>query len=754
MTENHFTQTAQWALTQAISYAQKMSHSVITSEHLLLGLFQERCLLPYYALRQEGVNLPALQQAVSQRLGSARRTVHAPLCLSDEAAAIIEASAHYSLGVQARRINAEHLLLSILSHPACGACQVLQSCGVDAARLRMRLSATPPQSTTPPPAPPPKRNDLKLTLQFGIDLTARTLTTPFDPVVGRDSETARLIQVLTRRQKSNPVLVGDAGVGKTAIVENLAYLVARGKVPPGLQNKRIVSLDLANLIAGTKYRGEFEERTRQLIEEVRQAGDVILFIDELHMVAGAGAAEGAIDAANILKPALSRGQIQLVGATTWTEYKKCIRQDKALARRFQPIQVCEPTPAQTLQILQALRPKYESHHRVKITDNALSCAISLAQRHITDRFFPDKAIDLLDEAAAGAVLGGRWSVEEYDIKQVLSQMTGIETSTLDLTERQAMLSLPDHLHKRVVGQHAAVEAVSQAVRRCRTFGTNGRPGGSFLFCGPSGVGKTSLAKALAHSIFGSEDSLIRLDMSEYMEKHSVAKLIGSPPGYVGYGEGGMLTEKIRRTPYTVVLFDEVEKAHPDVLNLLLQILEDGMLSDSEGEKVSFQSAIVILTSNIGLQGLACQKKLGFLPSSGEDVERSIRAAVKTHFRPELLGRIDEVVVFHPLNDDELCAIASQELHRLAGRMKGAGLNLTWNQTVPKVLAACERDPLLGARPLRREITCKIETPIAEAFLHGNLRSSVFVTTKDGKLSIAAGQLSPPLTQAPSSVQVH
>jgi len=730
MTDNRFTQSAQTALSQAFSAAKTMCHSCIGSEHILLGVFCRQCAVTYDALSREGLRDDMLRLAVQRRLGAAAAPASSP-ALSDEAAAVIRQASELAAAQRQPYVSAEHLLLAILQQPQCGAKRILQDCGVVQRDLQARLT-----TVQAPPARPAtaRRSELKLTLQFGTDMTGAACA-GYDPVIGRDAEVTRLIQILTRRQKSNPVLVGEAGVGKTAIVEHLAQRIAAGKAPRALLGKRIISLNLAGLVSGTKYRGEFEERTRAVLEEVKNAGDVILFIDEMHMLAGAGAAEGAIDAANIFKPALSRGQLQLIGATTLAEYKKYIRQDKALERRFQTIQVCQPTPAQTVHILKALRPRYEEHHGIKITDGAIDAAVSLSQRYLVQRFFPDKAIDLLDEAAAQAALQGKWCAGEEDVRQVLQQVTGVQAAALDGEERQRLLALPTRLHRRVIGQDRAVETVAQAVRRCRTFGGGSRPAGSFLFCGPSGVGKTSLAKALAEAVFGSEEALIRLDMSEYMEPHSVSRLIGSPPGYVGYGEGGLLTEKIRRTPYSVVLLDEVEKAHPDVLNLLLQILEDGMLTDSQGEQASFCSAIVILTSNVGLHGVMQRKTAGFVSPGPGDLEKQVRAAVKTAFRPELLGRIDEVVVFHPLEQVQLQRIAALELEKLAQRMAQVGLQLSWDGPALELLADCISDPCLGARPLRQAIIRQVEDPAAELWLQGRLEQGARVTVHHGALQV-------------------
>jgi len=722
MTDNRFTQSAQVALMQAFSAAKKLGHGVLGSEHILLGLFQEHSGQAHRALRELGLTEEALTAQVLRRpLG--RSGAGDKVALSDEAGALIERAGAEATTAQAMGIATEHLLLAIMADPRCGAAMVLSACGVDMGSVRRRLSvqsAPPTQQNLS--GPPPRqaaygRRELKLTLQFGTDMTQKAALGGYDPVTGRELETERLVQVLARRQKSNPVLLGDAGVGKTAIVESLAGRLALGTVPAILRDRRIISLDLAGMISGTKYRGEFEERTRQVLEEVRAAGNVILFIDEMHMIAGAGAAEGAIDAANIMKPALSRGHVQVIGATTPAEYKKYIRRDSALARRFQPVAVEEPDRARAEDILHALRPQYEAHHGVKITDDALTAAIALSQRYITDRRLPDKAIDLMDEAAALAVLRRRPLAGEGEVREALSRAIGVAAGQLEGDERRRLLDLPDVLRGSVLGQDEAVEAVARAVRRTRAFGGAGRPC-SFLFCGPSGVGKTQLARALSGALFGDTGRMVRLDMSEFMEKHSVARLIGSPPGYVGYGEGGQLTEGIRRAPYSVVLLDEVEKAHPDVLNILLQVLEDGQLTDGEGETVSFGSAVLIMTSNVGLERLAGARRTGFGPVRESDLKADILSAVKKSFRPELLNRIDHVAVFRPLENGHLRHIAQRELEQLARRLAAQGVSLTWEAEVLDSLAEAADDPGLGARPIRRAVSAQVEDPVAQLWLEG------------------------------------
>ena len=735
MTDNRFTQSAQSALTQAFAAAKRLGHSVLSTEHILLGLFGEPSGQAHRALRELGLTEEVLLAQVVRR-GQSRGVPGDKVTLSDEAGTLIERAGAQAALARAVGVATEHLLLAIAADPRCGAALVLSACGVDTGSVRRRLAL---QDSAPQnPAPPPRqaafsRRELKLTLQFGTDMTQKAALNGYDPVSGRALETERLVQVLARRQKSNPVLLGDAGVGKTAIVERLAQKLAAGAVPDILREKRLISLDLAAMISGTKYRGEFEERTRQVLDEVRSAGNIILFIDELHMIAGAGAAEGAIDAANIMKPALSRGHIQVIGATTPAEYKKYIRRDSALARRFQTIEVREPTAARAEDILRALRPRYEAHHGIKISDGALALAVTLSQRYLHDRRLPDKAIDLVDEAAALATLHRRPIAGENEVRQALSRTIGVAEGQLSGDERGRLLALRDTLRDSVLGQEAAVSAVAQAVGRVRAFGEAGRPC-SFLFCGPSGVGKTQLAKALSGALFGEGEGLIRLDMSEFMEKHSVARLIGSPPGYVGYGEGGQLTEAIRRAPYSVVLLDEVEKAHPDVLNLLLQVLEDGVLTDGTGETVSFGSAVVIMTSNIGLDALAGARPTGFGAARTGDLEADILKAARKGFRPELLNRVDCVAVFRPLEREHLRHIARRELEGLHHRLTDRGVALTWEEGVLDHLAAAADDPALGARPIRRAVAAQVEDTVARLWLEG-AGSAFCLRRRGGELAV-------------------
>lgn len=745
MTENNFTHSTQMVLMHAFSIARKLSHNHISSEHLLLGIFKEPCGIAGKILAEYDLTEDALMKSVCESLGKSISPSQCSVSLSDEAAAIIEGAAVLAQSQRTTQIYPEHLLLSILDNPNCGGAVILEGYGINAENIRNKVSGFVPRKNPvvkPPVQSPksvasPQKKELKLTLMYGVDMTQKALDGEYDPVTGRAKEVSRLIQVLSRRQKSNPVLLGNAGVGKTAIVESLASIITQAEPPSALAGKRLVSLDVAQLISGTKYRGEFEERVRNIIDEVKNAKNIILFIDELHMISGAGAAEGAIDAANILKPALSRSQIQVIGASTPAEYKKYIRKDSALARRFQPIEVSEPSPAEAKRILLHLSASYGEHHNVKILPSAVEAAVDLSARYITDRYLPDKAIDLLDEAASYAFLHRCSAVTEEHIRIILSQMTGISSQNIGAAERQRLRNLKEELSKHMVGQQTAVDAVCRAVRRTRAFGSRGRPGGSLLFCGPSGVGKTQLARALARTMFDSPDNMIRIDMSEYMEKHSVSKLIGSPPGYVGYGEGGQLTEKVRRMPYSVILFDEVEKAHADVLNLLLQILDEGFLTDSEGEKVNFQCSIVIMTSNLGLDKVSNMKKTGFLDHGDVDFKGDIMKEIKKTFRPELLNRLDDVIVFSPLTVAELQEIAQRELCLLKEKLLESSITLSWMEDAKTALVKEGSDPLLGARPIKRRISSLIEDEIAEMWISGDLESKALVSVESGKIKICA-----------------
>ena len=735
MLDDRFTQGAQSALMLSFSAARRLGHNFIGSEHLLLGVFGERTGAAHRALSSLGVTEQRLFDAVAASVGSGSGALSSPLMLTARAARIIKGSVAQATASGAASVASEHILMSILVERDCGGVRVLLACGVDCAQLYNILIARQSTASAPPRAPgaTQRRSELKLTLQFGCDMTRRAAERAFDPVIGREEEFSHMVRILCRRQKSNPVLIGEAGVGKTAIAEMLAQSIVENHVPPVLAGHRLISLELGSMLAGTKYRGEFEERTRAILEEVRAAGDVILFIDELHMLTGAGAAEGAIDAANLLKPALSRAGLQIIGATTPAEYKKSIRRDGALSRRFQPVDVREPDRTQTLAILRGVRAKYELHHGVAISEEALESAVELSDRYMTDRRQPDKALDLLDEACAAARIDGGAGVRREDIARVCGAAAGVSVTAISEGERERLARLETELGRRVVGQAQAIHAVSQALRRARLLPRGDRrPSGSFLFCGPSGVGKTELARALADCVFADPEALIRLDMSEFREPHSVAKLIGSPPGYIGFGEGGRLTENIRRRPSSVVLFDEVEKAHPDVLDLLLQILDDGFLTDSEGVRAYFSSAIVILTSNIGLAQLSAGQ-VGFGERTQSDARATVTAQVKRSFRPELLNRIDETIVFTTLGEPELCQICRLLIAESAARFSGAGVTLEVDDGAVARLCHSAKDPLLGARPLRRAVVTQIDDKLCARMLDGSLKRGMSAFVGEGDI---------------------
>ena len=660
-------------------------------------------------------------------------------------------------------VGTEHMWLGILANPNCKAAELLAHRGVDAseareellARIRQRKAETP----TPPFAamgdgngdnrqqvpqmPPPRRKDDQSALaQYGRDLTRCAENDELDPVIGRDTEITRLIQILIRRTKNNPVLIGEPGVGKSAVVEGLAQRIVAGNVPDMLMGKRVVSLDIGSMVAGSKYRGEFEERLKNVLSEIQKAGDVLLFIDEMHTIVGAGSAEGSLDAANILKPALARGELQCIGATTLDEYRKHIEKDAALERRFQPVHVGEPTTEETLAILHGLRERYEKHHQLHITDEALEAAVTLSDRYIADRYLPDKAIDLMDEACS------RVRIQAYtappDVAAIVSGWTGIPVTKMTQSEKERLLHLEDVLHARVIGQDEAISAISRAIRRARAgLKDPKRPIGSFIFLGPTGVGKTELCRALGEAMFGDESAVIRVDMSEYMEKHTTSRLVGSPPGYVGYEEGGQLTEAVRRKPYSVVLLDEVEKAHPDVFNILLQILEDGRLTDNTGRTVSFKNTIIVMTSNAGAHDIGEGRAMGFGSKALADatnynaMKDAVMKAVKDVFRPEFINRVDELIVFHPLTEVEIRAIAGMMLGQVASRLKERAIALTWDDEVVEKLAREGYDVKFGARPLRRLIQRTVEDTLSEELLGGKiaLGDRVRLKVTDGKITV-------------------
>ena len=788
-----FTDRARRVVVLAQEEARMLNHNYIGTEHILLGLIHEGEGVAAKALESLGISLEAVRQQVEEIIGQGQQAPSGHIPFTPRAKKVLELSLREALQLGHNYIGTEHILLGLIREGDGVAAQVLVKLGADLNRVRQQViqllhgyqGKEPASAGTSAESAPSTSLVLD---QFGRNLTAAAREGKLDPVIGREKEIERVMQVLSRRTKNNPVLVGAPGVGKTAVVEGLAQRITSSEVPELLKNKQIYTLDLAALVAGSKYRGEFEERLKKVMKEITQRGDIILFIDELHNLVGAGAAEGAIDAASILKPALARGELQTIGATTLDEYRKYLERDSALERRFQQIRVEEPTIDQTVEILRGLRDRYEQHHRVQITDEALRAAGELASRYISDRFLPDKAIDLIDEAASrmriksmssppanreledqvettrrekeaaieaqefekAAALrdkerkltnkkreleqawesgeaGERPSIGEEEIADIVSMWTGIPVFKLTEAETQKLMRMEDELHKRVIGQHPAIEVISKAIRRSRAgLKDPKRPTGSFIFLGPSGVGKTELARTLAEFLFGDDEALIRIDMSEYMEKHAVSRLVGSPPGYIGYDEGGQLTEAVRRKPYSVLLLDEIEKAHPDVFNILLQILEDGRLTDAQGRTVDFRHAIVIMTSNIGAAEIARNTPLGFAVSDDEtgitydDMKNRIMGELKKVFRPEFLNRIDDVIVFHKLQKDEIKQIVELLLLRIRESMAERELQLELTEPAKDLLVEKGWDPAMGARPLRRAIQRYIEDPLADFVLREQL----------------------------------
>ena len=807
-----FTAKANEALNSAIYNAEKFGHTYVGSEHLLLGLVSIGSGVAYAVLNKKGVTTEKIEELMSSQIGFGTPTKLSPDYFTPRAKRVVENAMSSANNLGKKYVGTEHLLIGVLSDGDNYAIRFLNTLGVDVAAVTSEaLSASgidPKDLADNSTAGNPKNKGTKTgnLEKFGIDLTNEAKKGKLDPVIGRENEIERVIQILCRRTKNNPCLIGEPGVGKTAVIEGLAQKIASGDVPDILENKRLFTLNLTGMVAGTKYRGDFEERIKSVIDEVINSKDVILFIDEVHTIIGAGSAEGSTDAANILKPSLARGEFQLIGATTINEYRKNIEKDSALERRFQPVNVGEPTEEDAEKILIGLRDKYEAHHKVKITDEAIKSAVKLSSRYITDRFLPDKAIDLIDEAASKVRLksaaapsdlkdlesqiaitesekdeainsqeferAAELRDKENNLKEQLSKLkedkkndadrrvgevtaesiaeivsgwTGVPVVQLTEEESARLLRLEDELHERIVGQSEAVTAVAKAIRRGRVgLKDPKRPIGSFIFLGPTGVGKTELCKALSTSLFGSEEMMIRLDMSEYMEKHTVSRLVGSPPGYVGFEEGGQLTEKVRRNPYSVILFDEIEKAHPDVFNMLLQILEDGILTDSQGRKVDFKNTVIIMTSNVGARKIT-DKKLAFGFGSGESSENSnvkeaVLAELKNTFRPEFLNRVDDIIVFSKLTKPEIEQIAEKMLANLALRLKNINISISYDDSVKSALADVGFDDVYGARPLRREIQNRIEDALSEKILDSTFKNgdsvyvkyenSSFVFTKD------------------------
>ncbi len=722
-----FTQRAEQAIERARTAAGELGHGFVGTEHLLLGILREEGGLGGRILQRRGVTQEALTKELRKRLG-AGCPGPAPQGLSVRARRAVEKAAAEAAALRQSHIGTEHLLLGILRQDDCGGAAVLTALGQDLNTLYtdvMAVFGSPPprehSSQTGTARGVLRRSETRVLDQYSRDLTELAAAGRIDPVVGRGGEIRRAVQILSRRSKNNPVLIGEPGVGKTAVAEGLALQMARGEAPEELKNKRIVSLDIPAMLAGTKYRGDFEERVKSVLRDVKRAGDVILFVDELHTVIGAGSAEGAIDAANILKPALGRGEVQIIGATTPEEYRRHIEKDPALERRFQPVRVEEPDRERTMEMLAATRRGLEKHHGVRIAEEALEAAYELSVRYIGDRFLPDKAIDLLDEAAAAARVDGEKRVDAGSVAQVVSLWTEIPVAGLREDESERLRCLEEQLRRRVVGQEEAVSAVARAIRRGRVGLRDAkRPVGSFLFLGPTGVGKTELCRALAETVYGDEKAMIRFDMSEYMEKHSVSRLIGAPPGYVGYEDGGQLTSQVRRKPWSVVLFDEIEKAHEDVWGILLQIMDDGRLTDSGGRRVDFRNTVIVMTSNVGARLITEDRPtLGFGSAAPEgDLRERVMEELRQTFKPEFLNRVDETIVFRRLSAEDLLDITRRMVRQIQQRFAGQGLTLLVPEESLRRLAREGSDRRYGARPLRRVLREHLEDAAAELLLDG------------------------------------
>ncbi len=800
-----FTEKAQKVLVLSQEEAKKLNHNYIGSEHLLLGLIQEGEGIASIALKNLGIKYESVQSEIEDLVGRGEREVSEIIGYTPRTKKILELSLMEARALNQSYIGTEHILLGLIREGEGVGAKILLDMNLSFEKIREEIiklmNNTVNQNNKTNVA---KNSNTKTLDKYGRDLTVMASQGQLDPVIGREKEIERVIQILSRRTKNNPVLIGEPGVGKTAVAEGLAQKIVEGNIPENLRDKRVVSLDMSSMVAGAKYRGEFEDRLKGAMEEIRNADNIILFIDELHTIIGAGAAEGAIDASNIMKPALARGELQAIGATTLDEYKKHIEKDAALERRFQPVTVGEPTKEEAVEILRGLRDRYEAHHKVSITEEAIQAAVELSSRYINDRYLPDKAIDLIDEAASKVrlsqltappdmkeialkiekleqekeeavasqdfekaaeirdqenkakeqlkTLKESWKqknniskeavVGPDEIADIVASWTGVPVRELSKDESARLLDLEGILHKRVIGQDEAVKAVSKAIRRARVgLKDPKRPIGSFIFLGPTGVGKTELSKALAESMFGDEDAMIRVDMSEYMEKHTVSRLIGSPPGYVGYDEGGQLTEKVRRKPYSVILLDEIEKAHPDVFNILLQILEDGRLTDGKGRTVDFKNSVIIMTSNVGAHTIKKQKTLGFATSESESegqyekMRSNIMEELRKTFRPEFLNRIDEVIVFHQLDDKHIHSIIDLMLQQLSKRLVGLEIELEFDPSAKAFIAQKGTNLEYGARPLRRTIQKEIEDKLSEEMLKDNViqGAKIKATVEDGEL---------------------